>query len=46
MLEALDGPLYVGRSSGLSKPILLRLNEFLLKHSEEIMCSTRCVPQL
>ncbi|KAL4433717.1 hypothetical protein ABPG75_000158 [Micractinium tetrahymenae] len=32
LLEALDGPLYA-RSAGLSEPVLLRLNEFILQRS-------------
>lgn len=32
--DALDGPLYVKSNPGISKPILLRLNEFILKRSD------------
>lgn len=33
LLQALDGPLYPKSTPGLSKPILLRLNEFVLQRS-------------
>ncbi|KAL4433728.1 hypothetical protein ABPG75_000169 [Micractinium tetrahymenae] len=33
LLEALDGPLYAKSTPGLSKPVLLRLNEFILQRS-------------